>query len=55
MLFQDLEACEMYDFEIVGISIGDIATIKFDALPSVEVEESVYSIVPVEIEDQSGK
>ena len=46
---------EMYDFEIVGINVGDATIITFDALPGVEVEGSVYSILPDEAEDRGGR
>jgi len=45
----------MYDFELVGISIGDTAIISFDALLGVEIEGSIYSIVPDESEARGGR
>jgi multidrug resistance efflux pump len=46
---------EMYDFELVGISLGDTAIISFDALPGVEIEGSVYGIVPDDSEARGGR
>ena len=46
---------KLYDFEIVGVNIGNTATISFDALPGVNVEGTVYSILPDENDDQGGR
>jgi multidrug efflux pump subunit AcrA (membrane-fusion protein) len=46
---------KLYDFEIVGVNVGNTATISFDALPGVNVEGTVYSILPDENDDQGGR
>lgn len=46
---------QMYDFEIVSIKIGEVAGIRFDSMPDVEIKGTVSSIEPDETVNQGGR